>query len=382
MTIIVFILTILILVIIHELGHFVVAKRFGIKVLEFGFGIPPRIWGKKIGETLISINALPFGGFVRLLGEDEAVPIFGLTGGKGDQSQRYFSARPVGERILVVVAGVVMNLLLAWLLFYVVLIAQGFKTQFPLITDHHFIGVRQTNEEALIVESVNSSSPAKDAGIKIGDRVLALNGQPLTRSDALISQTKSLAGQEIRLTLSDEDKTNAHEIKLIPRKTPPANQGPLGISFGSLKIANLDYSAPTQMIFSGITQSYNLAAYSFEILGKTISVSFASHNLAPVSQTIAGPVGVTSLVGEILSTRNPLFPFLNFLAALSLNLAVVNILPFPGLDGGRLLFLVVEAVTKKKAHPVLERYIHTIGLVVLIGLVILITISDVKKLIF
>src|SRR5438477_529904 len=110
MTIIVVILTILVLVVIHELGHFLVAKKIGIKVLEFGFGLPPRILGKKVGDTLVSLNALPIGGFVRLLGEDEAVPVLGLSGGKGE-SRKYFSERTIAERIAVVVAGVLMNLI-------------------------------------------------------------------------------------------------------------------------------------------------------------------------------------------------------------------------------------------------------------------------------
>src|SRR5260221_688531 len=131
MFIVVFIITILILVVIHELGHFLVARKFNIKVLEFGFGIPPRAWGKKWGETLISLNWLPFGGFVRLLGEDESDP-------ETLKNKRSFASQAVWKRILVVVAGVGINLLLAFVLFYLVIAAQNFKVQLPLLTTYHF----------------------------------------------------------------------------------------------------------------------------------------------------------------------------------------------------------------------------------------------------
>lgn len=373
--IVVFILTLLILVVIHEFGHYFAAKRFGIKVLEFGFGIPPRAWGKKIGETIWSLNWLPFGGFVRLLGEDESDK-------KVLEDKRSFATQAVWKKITVVVAGVFMNLLLAWLLFYIVLIAQGFKAQLPLLSDYKFVGVNQTSETAIIVGNIADGSPAKQAGLTDGDRLIAINGTPITSADKFVEDIKTNAGKEVKLTVSDIQGKDTKDITIVPRENPPAGQGALGVSLGGLKTVTLSYDTPMQKLFAGPIHSYNLMGYSGKILGETIGFSFKERDLAPVSNAVAGPIGITSVVGQILSIKNPVIPYLDFVAALSLNLAVVNILPFPGLDGGRLFFLVIEAITRKKTHAVVEKYVHTIGLVVLLSLIILITISDIRKLIF
>lgn len=372
-TIIIFVITLLILVVIHELGHFLMAKKFNIKVLEFGFGIPPRLWGKKMGETLISLNWLPFGGFVRLLGEDE-------VSREILENERSFASQNVWKRIVVVVAGVVMNLFLAWVLFYVVLGLQGFKTSFPLFLDHKFIGVEQKNESFIMVSSVAKSSPAENSGIKSGDRIVSINNQPVTESNELISKTKSLAGQVVLLTLSDPEKKTFKTVSLTPRKEPPLGQGPLGVSLNEVALANLEYKTPVQRIFAGPTHSVNIVAYSGKILGRLIGESIKLKKIEPVSQTVSGPVGITALVNDILTqTKNPLLPYLNFIAVLSLNLAVMNVLPIPALDGGRLFFLLIEGVTKRKVNARLEKYIHTAGMALLLALMILITFSDIRK---
>jgi regulator of sigma E protease len=376
MAILVFILTILTLVTIHELGHFLMARKFNIKVLEFGFGIPPRLWGKKIGETLVSINLLPYGGFVRLLGEDE-------DDKEVRDNPRSFAKQSLTKRITVVVAGVFMNLFLAFILFYITLGANNFTAQIPLIAPHQFVGVNQTNESPVIVTAVEDDSPAKEAGLEEGDRILSLNDHTLISTEELISLTKQSLGQEVKLVVGDVDGEDTKEVKLTPRENPPEGKGAIGIALTSAyQVANLEYATPAQKIFSGPIHSFNLTIYSMEVLGKLIGASFATQSFGPVSQSIAGPVGITNIVGQILEIKDPLLTYLDFLALISLNLAIVNVLPFPGLDGGRLLFLIVEGITRKKAHPTLEKYVHTVGLVVLIGLIILVTISDVKKLIY
>lgn len=373
--ILVFIVTLLILVVIHELGHYFAAKFFNIKVLEFGFGIPPRAWGKKIGETIWSLNWLPFGGFVRLLGEDEADK-------EVLDDKRSFAAQKVWKRILVVVAGVAMNLLLAWLLFYIVLGVQGFKTKLPLLTDYKFAGINQSTETAIIVGNIAKDSPAEKAGLKDGDRVIALNGNPVIESSKFVEEIKAGAGKQVKLTISDIQGQNLREVVLIPRENPPAGEGALGVSLGGIKTVNLSFDSPLQMLFAAPIYSYNLVGYSGKILGDTIGFSVKERDISPVSNAVAGPVGITSVVAQILSVKNPLIPYLDFVAALSLNLAIVNVLPFPGLDGGRLFFLFIEGITRKKTHAVIEKYVHTIGLVVLLSLIILITISDIRKLVF
>jgi regulator of sigma E protease len=372
MFILIFILTLLILVVIHELGHYFAAKKFNIRPLEFGFGLPPRIWGKQIGETLWSLNWLPFGGFVRLAGEDdveENVP-----------KNRQFSTQNVWKRIVVVVAGVFMNLILAWVLFYIVLAAQGFKAQIPLLAPHNFVGANQVNEEMVVIGQVSPGSPAETGGLKAGERVLSINGQSLKNADEFVSLTKQNAGKNIALSVTENpDGSQPRVVNVTPRVNPPEGQGALGISLGSLAVANLEYQSLDQKILSGPVHSYNLIVYSGKILGQTISTAFVRKDIAPVSQTVAGPVGITALVKEILDIKNPILPYLNFVAAISLNLALVNILPFPGLDGGRFFFLLFEAIFRKRLHPTVERYIHTVGFAILLAMIILVTFSDIKK---
>jgi len=373
LTILIFIITLLILVVIHELGHFLVAKKFNIKVLEFGFGIPPRAFGKKWGETLISLNWLPFGGFVRLLGEDEVDK-------KVLENERSFAAQTVGKRIAVVVAGVAMNLLLAWILFYAVLGFQGFRAEFPLFIDHQFIGVNQENESIILIQAISKDSPADSAGLNIGDRIVAINDEFLKTNNDLISKIKELAGSEVKITLSDPEQENFRTINLVPRENPPEGEGPLGVSLAEVKIANIEYQNTFQKILSGPIHSVNIITYSGKILGKLISESIETKRIEPVSQTVSGPVGITSLVNTILTqSKNPLLPYIDFIAILSLNLAVMNILPIPALDGGRFFFLLFEAITKRKVHAEIEKYIHTAGMVILLALMVLITFSDLQK---
>ena len=195
-SIIIFIFTLLTLVVIHELGHFLVAKKFGIKVLEFGFGIPPKIFGKKFGETLYSINALPIGGFVRLLGEDE--------GGK-IQGERDFRAKPVWQRILVVVAGVLMNLFLAWIIFYGVLIYQNFKIIYP------------TSDAGVYIGHLEEGFPAEKSGINTGDKLLKVDGKEVKNFDDPKNFIKEKKGQSVLVTLSDVDGKNIKELQITPK---------------------------------------------------------------------------------------------------------------------------------------------------------------------
>lgn len=378
-TIIVFIITLLVLVLIHEFGHFFMAKRFGIKVEEFGFGIPPRAWGKKFGETIYSINWLPFGGFVRLLGEDQDPP---EDQRKISESSRYFSMRPVWQRIVVVVAGVFMNLLLAWLIFYIVLGSKGFKTQFPVLTDYHFVGATQTEQSMVIVEDVSKGSPADVAGLKAGDRVYSVNDSLIEKSTDLTDVIKNYLGQKVELTITDPEVKQVKIVDITPRANPPQGQGPLGVALASFNTVNVEYSSPLSKIFAGPIHSYNVTVYSGKILGSFIGKSIQTKNIEPVSETVSGPVGITNVVNSILTeNKNPLIPYLDFVGLLSLNLAIMNILPIPALDGGRFFFLLIEAITRKKVNQDFERWVHTVGMAILIALMVLVTFSDIRKLI-
>lgn len=368
-SIFVFVITLLILVLIHELGHFLMAKKFGIKVLEFGFGIPPRAWGKKIGETLVSINWLPFGGFVRLLGEDESGP---------KTSSRDFRAKPVTQRILVVLAGVVMNLFLAWIIFYITLSINGFKVQFPLLLEHQFLGATQQNETSVFISGVSNDSPAKKAGLRSGLQIVGVNSQQVLNGQQLIKTINDLAGEEISLTLKDQ-KGNLDTVKITPRKNPPAGQGALGVELTGMTVANLEYQGINKVL-AGPIHSWNIVAYSGKIIGVLVEQSLHTKSLGPVSQTVSGPVGVSGIVNDILTTaKNPLLSYLDFMAILSLNLAVFNVLPIPALDGGRLFFLMIEGILRRKVRAEIEHWVHTVGMVLLLSLMLLVTLSDIRK---
>ena len=389
----VFLIILSVLVLIHEAGHYLVAKKFGIKVEEFGWGMPPRLWGKKIGETIYSINWLPIGGFVKLFGEDDA------GGGKVNlkdtqekvkksELERAFFTRPVWQRAAVVVAGVVMNLLLAALIYYVFLGVSGFRTELPLITNHKFFGVNQTNQvKSLIVREIAPDSPAEAAGFKNCSenycaQITKVNGSDISNGDDFIDIVKDNAGKEVVFTVVNLTDNKTENKTLVPRVDPPQGEGALGIVFESNVVAVLSYDTPLQRIFSGFTHPINLMAYQLDILGQLISSSFAKKDIQPVSSAVSGPVGIFVVTGEVLKTpdlEERMLSLLNLAGLLSISLAFFNILPIPALDGGRLFFIVAEGLTGRKVNPRTETLVHTIGMVVLLGLIVLITFKDISQ---
>lgn len=392
LTIIVFLLILTVLVLIHEAGHYFVAKKFGIKVEEFGFGFPltPALWQKQKGETVYSFYPVLIGGFVKLYGEDEAgsgkvaLPTkkdeLGIR--RKDDEHRAFYSRSLGQRIAVVVAGVVMNALLAVAIYYIFLAMGNFQTQLPLIGNFHFFGVDQKVVTQVMISEVEKNSPADKAGITPFSTIESLNGQPIKQIDTFTQTIKDDAGKPITLTWQDE-KTNAnHTATIIPRLHPPKNQGALGVAFYPMRTVDLSYATPLQKLFSGFVHPANLMAYNFAALGYLIHISVQEKNIAPVSEGVSGPVGIGYVVGSIIQIPNVnerISQLLNLIGLLSISLAFFNVLPIPGLDGGRLFFLVIEAVTRKKVDPKIEGYIHTIGMAFLLLLLFLVTIKDVNQ---
>ncbi|MBI2597165.1 site-2 protease family protein [Candidatus Daviesbacteria bacterium] len=355
-SILIFIFTLLVLVLIHEFGHFLMAKKFGVKVEEFGFGIPPRIFGKRFGETLYSINALPVGGFVKLLGEDEV--------GKS-RSDRDFRAKHVGQRIIIVVAGVVMNLILAWIIFYTVIISQNFKVIYPTLEGGVYIGYLEKN------------FPAEQAGIRVGERILKVDEKEVKTLEDPRKFIKEKKDQSVNLTLSDLDGKNVRTITVTPKRI----EKDFLIGVGFSPIALKQYQSTPQKIFSGITYSFDLTKLTFVGFNKTIH-DLISGNFGSVSQSVSGPVGLANISNDILSGGREALPFYFwFVGVISLTLSIFNALPIPALDGGRLLFLVIEAVTRKKVKEDVEKIVHQIGFAILLTLALLITYSDISKLI-
>jgi regulator of sigma E protease len=353
-TIVVFLLILSVLVLIHEAGHFFVAKFFGIKVEEFGFGLPPRIFGKKFGETLYSLNWLPIGGFVKLYGEDEAG-----SGSvklkkqiiKGDEKRAFF-AKPVWQRALVVFAGVFMNFILA-----VVIISVLFA----------FVGV-QTPGNKVAVDAVVKGAPADKAGLKAGDIIISANKISITSASQLVTYAKSHLGEKLNLIVSSKNSALENLI-VTPRKVYPANEGPMGIAISQNIVTKKYpwYQAP----FVG---TYQALQDSWLVVSGLVMLVIQLFTKGALPQGVAGPIGIAQLTGVVIGIGLP--AVLSLVSLLSLNLAIINLLPIPALDGGRLFFILIEGIFKKKVNQEFEAKLHMIGMIVLLGLIALITLHD------
>ncbi|MEK7591923.1 MAG: M50 family metallopeptidase [Patescibacteria group bacterium] len=355
LTALIFIVILTLLVCIHEFGHFAVARFIGVKVEEFGFGLPPRIFGKMFGKTLYSLNWLPIGGFVKLAGEDAEE----LDGRKSKKysSKEYFFNRSKKERIAILLAGVTMNLLLA-LSITTVLLTLGISEPSGTVR----------------VEKILPGSPAESSGIKENDAISSIETSSNTflvkTPKDVIDTVKKYAGSTIVLSIvRGEDHIR---INVTPRLSPPSGQGPLGIAITDLEIHR--YPLPLAM---GKSISINSLRVRDMItsLGTTL---FRLITFKSPDADIAGPIGIARVTGE--AVKYGWKAVLEFMSILSLNLAVLNALPIPALDGGRVLFVLFEKILGKKIKPAFERSTHQIGMIVLLMLVALVSIGDILKL--
>lgn len=354
MTILIFILTLTILVLVHESGHFLMAKKIGVKVEEFGIGLPPKLFGIKKGETLYSINLLPLGGFVKLFGEE-----YDELKNKTNKNRTFVNKKP-WQKTLIVLGGIFGNFLLGWFIFSY-LVTQGVPVP--------------TND--VIIEKVTKNSPAQIAGLKKKDIIIKLIPQDsqfsqvlLTSSSDLIVQTKKLAGKIVDLEFKRNGKI--YSTTIIPRKNPPKNEGPLGISVTSFIEKKYPwYSAP----YYGLVEAFNI---TFKIASELGKMLFGFVTFKKQYVDVTGPIGIANLAGQAVKFGRNVF--LEFLALLSLNLAIINIIPFPALDGGRLVFVLYEGFTKKRPNKDFEKYTNLIGFIILLFLAALITVNDIIKL--
>jgi regulator of sigma E protease len=351
LTIVVFILILGLLIFVHEFGHFIVAKRKGLKVLEFGFGFPPRLFGIKRGETTYSINLIPIGGFVKILGEE----------GGAESDPRSFASQPIRTRALILAAGVLMNFLLA-----MVLLGIGFKIGLPQVIDSTDGKVR---DEKIQIVYVSKDSPAEKSGLTLGDQIVSINGDKLDTVETMQNKIKEKAGDEIKLEVKRGDKFL--EIKITPRENPPEKEGALGV--GLVKTGIVSYPL-WQAIWKGIIVTISMIGTIFVAFYEIIKNLIVSK---PVTAELAGPVGIAVITGQV--TKMGFVYVLQFAAVLSINLGIINILPFPALDGGRILFLVIEKIRGKKVSQKVENLIHTIGFALLILLMIFVTFRDIFR---
>ena len=338
----------LVLVLIHELGHFAAARWVGIKVEEFGFGLPPRLFGFTHKGVLYSINALPIGGFVRMLGEDRM-----------NEDPASFNQKRPWQRALVVVAGALMNLLLAMVL--LTAIAAGHGRAAP---------TGQTE-----IRGVEDGSPAAAAGWRSGDIIVSIAGQPITEYQQIGAIIQERPGQPVQVTIRRGQQTL--ETTVTPRVDPPPGSGAMGIIIGEqVRYVPLPLG---EAIAAGVTGAMALSWAMLQGLGMMLeSIVNPAVDVGPV----AGPIGMGQFVGEaVAQSQLPLWVTLATLTALiSLNLFLINLLPLPALDGGRLIFILVEVVRGRRVHPNYEGMVHLVGLVLLLALIAVISFFDISRL--
>lgn len=330
LTAVIFIVFIAILILSHELGHFLAAKLFRLRVDEFAFGFPPRLISKKVGETRYSLNAIPFGGFVKIHGENP------LEEGHRTDDARSYSNQPAWKRSVILVAGIVMNFLIGWLAFSFI-----FMSGIP---------------HKLYVSDVRPGSPAAEAGIAPGDEIPGFYDV-----QTFIQFIDENQGEPVLVA----GKT------VVPRVNPPANEGRLGIALADA------YVAP-EGFFTALGQGFTRAVQTFwEIilgLGSILAKAFSGGGAL---ESVSGPVGIFKLFGA--TTAMGFIYLIQLLAVLSLNLAVFNLLPIPALDGGRLFFILIEKVIGRKLNATHEGIANLVGFALLILLAITVTINDVLK---
>ncbi len=362
MSIILFIIILVFLILVHEFGHFIAAKRSGVRVDEFGVGFPPRLFSKKYGETVYSVNALPFGGFVKIFGENPEEDSL-----KGPDAKESITEKSKWVQAWIISAGVIFNLLLA-----LVLISLGFMAGLPFPADDAKYGAR-VQDSALTITHVMSKSPAESSGLKGGDKIIRLYAGPASLESPLVESTREFIASYNEITL---EYMRDGEIKTTVIQTEAGivkNRRAIGISMGMTGTLKLPVH---EAVYAGFITTASLTwATTIGLLDFFKNIFTAQADFSEIS----GPVGIVGIVGDASALG---FIYLIFLTALiSINLAIINLLPFPALDGGRLFFLLIEAIKGSPIKAVVVNTTNGIGFILLILLMVVVTYSDIVKII-
>jgi regulator of sigma E protease len=329
------------LILAHEFGHFITAKAFRVEVKEFGLGFPPRIIGRKRGETIYSLNAIPLGGFTKLAGEEDP------------EAPRSLAGKPTGVRLLVLSAGSLMNFLAPLALFTI-----------AFMVPHDVVMGK------VVIDEVAPNSPAATAGINDGDTIISINDKPVNNTGDLQRYIQLNLGQEIEITVT-HDNLNQESFRLVPRWRPPEGEGAIGVAVTTVDATTVRQSEPAwrAVPLGAVTCVETFVLFKNGLLSMITGAT-------PVE--VRGPVGIAEMTGEV--ARAGLSPLLEFTAFLSINLGLINIFPLPALDGGRIAFVLLEkARGGKRIAPKTERLIHLIGFALLIGVIIAITYNDITR---
>ena len=327
---------------VHELGHFITARMAGITVQEFGFGLPPRLWGFKHAGIIYSINAIPFGAFVKMLGEEDPT------------APGSFASKPFLTRIGVLAAGSAMNFLLAVVAFSLV----------------YVVGVPRLSPDGPVhIGGVNPGSPAAAAGLETGDRVLTLNGHPVTLQQ-FREQTQQHLDEPVPLEVKRGDRT--FQTTVVPRSNPPEGQGALGVVLDSNDVGRLD---PVRALGLGTTQTLRAVGLTFLVPKLLIEGAISPGDARPIG--LPGMAQLTSQAVDYAVDTGFWYPVFILTGMFSAGLSVANMLPIPALDGGRLFFVVLEWIRGRRIPPEREAAYHFVGIVVLLALMVLISLNDI-----
>lgn len=335
------------LILVHEAAHFVTAKLFGLRVHEFGLGFPPRLFAWKKGETEYSVNILFFGGFVRIAGEndrlaDGAAPPVELP---PEERQRYFSAQPAWKRATVIAAGVLMNFVIGWLLFAGVFM----------------VGT----EQAVVVTGIQPGSPAEAAGFENGDVLTGFKS-----SEEFIVFVNAHRGEDTAFAI----RRGGDEVTLraTPRVITGEDEGALGVFLGDAGFESRPFFTA---LGDGLWQTGLIFWYTLTAFGELLQSIFMH---ARIPAGVAGPVGIFSVAQE--TGKLGLIYLVQLLALISVNLSVLNLIPFPALDGGRLLLVAIEKLKGSPVSTRIEAFLNGVGFAFLMLLFLGITVNDIVRL--
>lgn len=352
LTIIAFLATFSALVLVHEAGHFVVARMRGVRVEEFGFGFPPRLFAKKVGDTVYTLNLIPLGGFVKLYGES----------GVHIHASDSFMARSFVEKLFIVLAGVASNFIFTLVILSVLL---SIGTTQPLT---HLYPKAKIHTPRLVVTQVLPESPAAKANLRIGDMIERVNGAPMldARDVANLFQ-----GSEDKAIVLNIVRGQEYERVSVTPKRLSAVEGRVAVGVGLETIATVSYPLWLTPAYA-VAESWFLGKEMLSVLGSLVSKLFVTHTTRDLGVT--GPIGIAVMSGQV--ARMGINAFAYFLALLSLNLALLNVLPLPALDGGRAAVILAERLAGRAMHHKLENAIQLIGVVLILSLALLVTIQD------
>jgi len=356
-TLLIFIAVLAVLVLVHELGHFWAARKFGVGVEEFGVGFPPRAagWRSQKSGVLYSLNWIPLGGFVKIKGED----------GSDRTDPESFASKPAWQRAIILVAGVTMNLILAIVIFSV---GFGFGLPTALPDSRAELGpLANIRDPQVVITLVTADSPAAKAGFVAGDIITDIDGVTFLTLGELQDYIAEAANESMTVTVVRNHESI--DIDVTPVYQPELNRVVAGFGLTRTGIVSYPwYAAPIK----GVVATWNILVSIITTFASIIRDLFTG---TPVGVDVSGPVGIAVMTGEVV--RMGWGHLLEFMALLSINLAVINILPFPALDGGRILFLIIEKIRRQPVNAKIEALVHNIGFALLMMLILFVTYRDI-----